>query len=92
MKFAYRPSVDQYDELCEDLIDKDNGHITVCREVEEAYQNLILAAPRGLELAEEILRTCDPTTGRILSDITRREIEPIRKLAEAFLVQVKGLQ
>jgi hypothetical protein len=37
------------------------------------------------ELASEVVRGCDPRTGRIISDITRREIEPLRLLAVKLL-------
>lgn len=50
-----------------------------------ANARLIAVAPEGYELAVEILRAFDETTGRIMSDVTREEMEPIRKLAEALL-------
>lgn len=50
-----------------------------------ANAHLIAAAPIGYELASEILRACDRSTGRQIDDVTRREIEPLRKLAEKFM-------
>ncbi len=43
----------------------------------------------AVHLADEIRRACDLSTGRQISDVTRQEIEPLRKLAEAFLKKVE---
>lgn len=56
----------------------------------EANARLIAAAPIGYELSNEILRACDRGTGRQISDGTRQEIEPLRKLAEQFMAAARG--
>lgn len=53
--------------------------------ISQANARLIAASPIGFELAREILRACDHSTGREISAVTRKEIEPLRKLAEEFM-------
>ena len=60
------------------------------RTVDEANARVLAAAPLGFELARELLRACDRRTGREISDVTRLEIEPLRKLAEKFMAAVEG--
>lgn len=45
MRFVYHPSVTDDDLDAEDLIDKENGNITVASDVEKEYQPLLRAAP-----------------------------------------------
>ena len=68
MKFVYRPSIDNHDNLTWNLIDKDNGNLTVACDVEKEYQSLLLAAPDLLAAAKGTLqvleRMCSCEPGR----------------------------
>ena len=55
-----------------------------------ANARLIAAAPDGYNLAVEILRALDARTGYQCSDVTRREMEPLRRHAAEFLAKVYG--
>ena len=81
MRFVYHPSIDVMGEDADDLIDKDNGNITVASDVEEQYQPLLLAAPDLLEACKNaILYMEDQTTFRR---------EQIRKV-EAAIAKAEG--
>lgn len=56
MRLVYHPSVDDDDLDCDDLIDKDNGNITVASDVHEDYQDLFENAPQLLEGCLSLLR------------------------------------
>lgn len=70
MKFVYRPSINDCDEDAWDLIDKDNGNLTVACDVTEEYQLLLLAAPELLEACELLLMCSLPNdvSGRAMVD------------------------
>lgn len=55
-----------------------------------ANARLISASPLGYDLASEILLALDPRSGREVSDVTRREMEPICRLAAEFMAKVEG--
>lgn len=50
---------------------------------------LIAASPEAYELAMAVSRALDPDSGPGVSDVTRQEMETIRKLAEQFLAKVE---
>ncbi|OWK34249.1 hypothetical protein [Fimbriiglobus ruber] len=56
----------------------------------EAAATARLIATDGLFLAEEILQALGHRNGREVSDVTRQEMEPIRKLAAALVAKGKG--
>ena len=51
-KFKAKVSTDQYGDLCADIVDKNNGNITVACEIDEDYESFILAAPDMYEFIE----------------------------------------
>jgi len=55
MRFEFRPSIDDIGLSCEDLIDRDNGNVTVASDVHEDYQVLLREAPRLLKLLRDIV-------------------------------------
>lgn len=76
-------------ECCKVICDTGSNK-AIRTEENAANARLIAASPIGYELASEILRACGPGTGRQISDVTRQEIEPLRKLAEKFMAVATG--
>lgn len=67
--------------------------IAACEVVEFHNSQIeLIAAARAeqaelVEIASELVRALDPKTGRIVSDITRREMEPLARDAHDILAK-----
>ncbi len=82
MRFVYHPSIDTLGDDCDDLIDKDNGNITVASDVEEEYQGLLEAAPDLLEACKFYLYQYDSSHHGVDKGETPRRIRAAIAKAE----------
>jgi hypothetical protein len=82
MRLVYRPSIDNQDQPCWDLIDKDNGNVTVACDVEDEYQSLLLAAP-------DLLEACKRTLAALQRHAPEYWTTDVQRL-EAAIAQAEG--
>jgi hypothetical protein len=55
-----------------------------------ANAHLVKASPELLAACEELVRALSPETGRVVLDATRRELHPLKVMAQAAIARAKG--